>query len=328
MEVDYEPEVVRELLAKKRCWKRLTVLGHCLVLLLFSIISVDVVYQRIQVDREASAFLADLTRDPVAFLQYTGYMPASTSEVTKTQQHQQDGDDDYFPGGARPHTEVEVRPYTMNNLNQSGVAAHIFLAKYGGWVVDAANILVNHCDLDQMSMVLNKNEDKTFCGPGSANSLGCYAGFYRDASFAPSLPTASEEDSLSSSSSSSSTSSPQRSSQRYRRRRQQRQIYSGVAAVTTTTTTTTTTTRGGTRETPTDARVRASCGPAPTVFLPRKPGVLVVCALGGFCNSHPVKHDVPPPRPPKSPPQLRRLVSRSRSRSRKRKRGLREGPSR
>ena len=208
MEVDYEPEVVRELLAKKRCWKRLTVLGHCLVLLLFSIISVDVVYQRIQVDREASAFLADLTRDPVAFLQYTGYMPASTSEVTKTQQHQQDGDDDYFPGGARPHTEVEVRPYTMNNLNQSGVAAHIFLAKYGGWVVDAANILVNHCDLDQMSMVLNKNEDKTFCGPGSANSLGCYAGFYRDASFAPSLPTASEEDSLSSSSSSSSTSSP------------------------------------------------------------------------------------------------------------------------
>ena len=146
---------VRGAIHRLKYWRNLMMIGNMSLLVIFTIFSVIVINERIAQDRMASRFAEVVSQDPIKFLQYTGYMPSSTSEV-KT------GNTDDTSG---IHEHVVVRSYNVGDLNETGVAAADFIAKYGGWVVDAENILMNHCDLDQMRMVLNKNTDTKFCRP-------------------------------------------------------------------------------------------------------------------------------------------------------------------
>lgn len=50
------------------------------------------------------------------------------------------------------------------NVTETNHTGQAFYRHYGDWADGAKGLLINHCDIDQLTMVMNKKIDTTYCG--------------------------------------------------------------------------------------------------------------------------------------------------------------------
>lgn len=146
--VDQRVHAARVKLARKVWWDRLSIFSAIFVTAALLVFGARVVQARVTMGKQSRTMISELQSDPSKYLTYVSYVPS--------QFHQSFN-------GSHPQGPwaLEERRFTETGL-----------------VV--GDLIEGHCDLDRLGEVLRKRGDTTWCGPGSANSLGCVGGYWLD----------------------------------------------------------------------------------------------------------------------------------------------------
>jgi len=138
----------RARLARKVWWDRLSLVCAVFITAALLACGARVVQARVTMGKQSRTMISELQSDPSKYLTYISYVPSEFHRSFN---------------GSQPHGPwaLEERRFTETGL-----------------VV--GDLIEGHCDLDRLGQVLRKRGDTTWCGPGSANSLGCVGGYWLD----------------------------------------------------------------------------------------------------------------------------------------------------